>query len=286
MSKGLRILQGGFGRVALLDMDQPLVEHAHEHCHVLIKAGGDDTYFRVRDRLVPLTDETAVLVNSWEPHTYWHVAGAPNAVILALYIEPAWLGTISRALQASGHPRFFPDPCARIDVQISRPVATLVDCLLHGTEISTAEIEELVFDVMISTISRFSDWKDLGGQSANLQHASDFRIRRALAYARDNICLSLEPGELSRVAGLSRAHFFQRFRDCVGVTPRMYLNVLRMEQAHRLITRSQLDIGSISAELGFPAQSHFTRFFKHHQGLAPTSFRRVTEVVGPGRSPA
>ncbi len=92
MSNALRIARGRFGRVALLDMDRPLVRHAHPHCHVLLKVEGADTQFSVRDRLVPLTDESAVLVNAWEPHAYAHDQARPKTVILALYIEPQWLG--------------------------------------------------------------------------------------------------------------------------------------------------------------------------------------------------
>ena len=61
MSTAVRILQGKFGRVCLLDMDRPLVTHAHSQCHVLIKVSGEDTSFSVRDKSYPLTDHTAVL---------------------------------------------------------------------------------------------------------------------------------------------------------------------------------------------------------------------------------
>ena len=63
MSKALRIAHGGFGRVALLDMDYSLVRHAHPHCHVLLKVEGADTQFQVDDTMYPLTDLGAVLVN-------------------------------------------------------------------------------------------------------------------------------------------------------------------------------------------------------------------------------
>ena len=67
MSTALRIAHGAFGRVALLDMDRPLVRHAHPHCHVLLKVEGADTAFVVGDTVYPLTDDTAVLVNGWQP---------------------------------------------------------------------------------------------------------------------------------------------------------------------------------------------------------------------------
>ena len=59
MSDALRIRNGEFGRVALLDMDRSLVRHAHPHCHVLLKVDGADTSFLVSDYVAPLTDETA-----------------------------------------------------------------------------------------------------------------------------------------------------------------------------------------------------------------------------------
>ncbi|MGH9992996.1 MAG: AraC family transcriptional regulator, partial [Nitrososphaera sp.] len=89
MSTAIKIFQGRFGRVALLDMNASLVAHAHHHCHILIKAGGADSAFLVRGERQPLTDETAVLVNAWEPHAYTHAAPpGEQTLILALYIEP------------------------------------------------------------------------------------------------------------------------------------------------------------------------------------------------------
>src|ERR1700704_3021712 len=82
MSTALRIAHGAFGRVALLDMDWSLVRHAHPHCHVLLKVEGADTQFVVGDTVYPLTDNTAVLVNGWQPHSYVHDPERPRTVIL------------------------------------------------------------------------------------------------------------------------------------------------------------------------------------------------------------
>ena len=43
-------------------MNASLVAHAHHHCQILLKAGGADSAFQVRDERQPLTGETAVLV--------------------------------------------------------------------------------------------------------------------------------------------------------------------------------------------------------------------------------
>jgi hypothetical protein len=104
MSTALRIAHGAFGRVALLDMDWSLVRHAHPHCHVLLKVEGADTQFVVGDTVYPLTGDTAVLVNGWQPHSYVHDPARPRTVILALYIEPEWLRRSGRAGRRAAHP--------------------------------------------------------------------------------------------------------------------------------------------------------------------------------------
>ena len=108
MSKVIRLLHGEFGRVALLEMDAPLVTHAHHHCHILCKVGGPDTAFQVRGKNCPLTNDNAVLINAWEEHSYLHLpVGGSNPVLLALYLEPKWLASFSKKFLASSHPCFF-----------------------------------------------------------------------------------------------------------------------------------------------------------------------------------
>ena len=128
MSNALRIAHGPFGRVALLDMDAPLVRHAHPHCHVLIKAEGADTQFLVRDQIAPLTRESAVLINAWESHSYVHDLQRPRTIILALYIEPVWLGCFRHNWIASNAPGFFHQPGVLLPLRVRR----LADELAEG----------------------------------------------------------------------------------------------------------------------------------------------------------
>ena len=156
MSTAVRVFQGKFGRVALLDMDRPLVTHAHSQCHVLIKVSGEDTFFSVRDKQYPLTDQTAVLVNSWEPHAYTHHSpDAPRTIILALYIEPVWLVEIEKTLISSGHPGFFLRSCAEISSPIRKLANALAMQMLYGDQLSEQSLEAQLSNLMISVIDAF-----------------------------------------------------------------------------------------------------------------------------------
>ncbi|MBP2303574.1 helix-turn-helix transcriptional regulator [Azospirillum picis] len=278
MSKAMRIHQGAFGRVALLDMDNALIHHAHPHCHVLIKASGADTQFAVGEKLWPLRDDTAVLVNGWEAHSYAHRPGAPRTVILALYIEPRWLGAMQREFTASGNPGFFPQSCGELSPQIRRLADRMAAELLYDDP-SGERMEQALFDLMIAIIDRFSDWRTLSGVRAGMPVASDFRIRQAVRFMRQTLGEEFEANRVAAAAGLSRAHMFRLFQQTLAITPALYFNVLRMEAAIDAMAASRESATEISGRLGFSAPSHFSRFFKNHQGVTPTEYRRVVTLL-------
>ena len=279
MSTALRIAYGSFGRVALLDMDRSLVRHAHPHCHVLIKAEGADTAFAVGDRLIALTDHQAVLVNAWEPHAYVHDPTKERTVILALYIEPQWLRSIQRTWAASGGPGFFDRPAGEVSPRI-RTLAMDLATVMVSDPAGRATQEQLLSDLMISVIERFTPWRTFAGllvRSAD-HHGFDWRIRRAVELIRSTPRRGISIATLAREAGLSRAHFYRLFQRSTQVSPHVYLNVVRMELAVKSVVDSSESLAAVSDALGFAAPAHFTRFFREHAGVKPSEFRAVTRM--------
>lgn len=272
--------------MALLDMDAPLVGHAHHHCHILIKAGGVDSEFSVRGQRVPLTDDSAVLVNAWEYHAYEHnLQQAQNALILALYIEPAWLADIQRSLVLSGHPHFFPQTCVRI-TQMTRKIAEeFVLELWWADEVSPRRLEDLLFNLIIVVIDSYSGWRDLSGLLRSKPPVSiDARIRQSIALMKQDVVHDFDMDKVAAAAGLSRAHFFTLFQRDTQVTPLVYANVLRFEAAIERLTASEEPVGDVAHGLGFSAPGHFSRFFRSHLGITPSDYRRVVNLFDPPKT--
>lgn len=283
MSTALRIAHGAFGRVALLDMDRSLVRHAHPHCHVLIKADGADTQFSVGDHLVSLTDHQAVLINTWEPHAYVHDQMRPRTIILALYIEPSWLKLFRPNWAASGAPDFFEKPAGEVSPRIRRLAMDLAAIMMADPGANTAH-EQLLSDLMISMIERFTPWRTL---SRNLQEIEnnrnrfDWRIRRAVNLLRGEPQIIHDVNALAKEAGLSRAHFYRLFERSTRMTPHVYINLLRMELAVKSVVHANDSLALVSSKLGFNNQGHFTRFFSDHAGVNPSEFRNVARLSSP-----
>lgn len=280
MSTALRIAHGAFGRVALLDMDRSLVRHAHPHCHVLIKADGADTQFSVGDNLVPLTDKQAVLINTWEPHAYVHDQNRPRTIILALYIEPAWLKNFRSNWDASGAAGFFEKPAGEVSPRIRRLAMDLASVMLADPGANSTQ-EQLLSDLMISVIERFTPWRTVSRRLQDIDRNRDrfdWRIRRAVNLIRLEPQMGHDVDSLARESGLSRAHFYRLFERSTRMTPHVYLNLLRMELAVKSVVHTDDSLSAVSDKLGFSAQGHFTRFFRDHAGVTPSEFRQVARM--------
>ena len=279
MSTALRIAHGAFGRVALLDMDWSLVRHAHPHCHVLLKVEGADTQFVVGDKVYPLTDTAAVLVNGWQPHSYVHYPERPRTVILALYIEPEWLTAFRPGWAASGAPGFFSHPTGEVSPHIRGLAMNLAADMMARPE-ARAEHEALLSDLMIAVIERFTPWRSFPASIREMSaRGSDWRIRKAAAAMRSETGRGTALESFAREAGLSRAHFFRLFESSVGVPPKVYLNVVRMEKAVDAVLNQSAAVADISHQLGFAEPAHFTRFFRNHSGVSPREFRNVSRLA-------
>lgn len=279
MSDALRIAHGAFGRVALLDMDRSLVRHAHPHCHVLLKVDGDDTQFLVGDHVAPLTDDLAVLVNAWETHAYVHDPSRRNALILALYIEPEWLRSFRPNWAASGSPGFFEHSAGEVSAHIRQTALDLAAEMVHEPGASRRQ-EELLSELMIAVIERFTPWRSIGASLREIARSSavDFRVRRAISLMRSDPAARLSIERLANEAGLSRAHFFRMFESSTGVTPHVFLNVLKVELAVGAVVDGEESFSAIGDRLGFSAPAHFTRFFRDHCSVAPSEFRNVARL--------
>ena len=279
MSTALRIAHGAFGRVALLDMDCSLVRHAHPHCHVLLKVEGEDTQFLVGDRICKLTDTTAVLVDGWQSHAYVHDPNRQRTLILALYVEPKWLMEFRPGWAASGAPGFFGQPQGEVSPRIRELAMSLAADMMTRPECVSAH-ESLLSDLMIAVIERFTPWRSFPSSIREMSASSgDWRIRRATEAMQAEGRQTFNIEKFAKGAGLSRSHFFRLFESSVGVPPKVYMNVVRMEQAVRAVLHDDASVGDISECLGFAEPAHFTRFFRNHSGVGPREFRNVSRLA-------
>lgn len=73
--------------------------------------------------------------------------------------------------------------------------------------------------------------------------------------------------------GLARSQFSKYCQQITNRTPIEFLTDCRMEAAIRMLTKSDLPIGSIAGRCGFQSSRYFSTAFKNRIGVSPGSFR-------------
>jgi AraC-like DNA-binding protein len=273
MSKILGFFTGRFGKVVLFDANEPVHEHAHSQLHVLIKIEGADSSFDVGGEKVLLTNDQMVLLNPWSPHANPRDSDAESTILLALYLEPVWLGMIGQNMSTESANTLFSENFGQMSYEVKQSsfeVARLVQDSIGQEE----NLEELLFNLMREIVEHFCN-QSLQRQLPHPSRQIDYRIRAAVKYMRDHTSKEVKLDSLAKHVSLSRSRFYEQFRACVGVSPRVYLDALCIEEAIRLLSSKNRTLADISETLGFSAQAHFTRFFRSKMGVPPSDIRRV-----------
>lgn len=273
MSHALSVCHGEFGRAALYMLDRTIITHAHREGHLIFYLGGREARIIINGTEHALDGSHAVAVSPWEPHSF-ETNGEGACFNLVMYIKPMWFLENNASAEYALN---FGAPMVRITPKIS-------DCIKRLTGLLMDDESRDLFDAMLFETTRICfehSWKNAPRLSP-LQRArcrfSDFRVRRSLRFMQENLTYDVEMESLARNVGLSRAHFFKLFKRQMGVTPNIYLNTLRSEQAIDDLLTTPKSVTDIAYDLGFSSQASFTRFFSSNVGISPSEYRRVAHV--------
>ena len=97
--------------------------------------------------------------------------------------------------------------------------------------------------------------------------------RRISEYIDSHLGESISLEAMAEMAGLSVNHFARAFRQSTGLAPHAYLVQRRIEQAERLLSRTDLPLSQIALAVGFADHSHFARHFRRLTGATPSVAR-------------
>lgn len=105
-------------------------------------------------------------------------------------------------------------------------------------------------------------------------------VKRAEDYLARHLADPLTVAELAMRVGVSVRSLHRGFLDFRGVTPARYLQNLRIEAAHRLMTSGDCMMGlrQVAAEVGFGSYAPFWRAYVRKYGCAPSLTRRGDDL--------
>jgi AraC family transcriptional regulator len=133
-------------------------------------------------------------------------------------------------------------------------------------------------DVLEAQTRQLRTWLETPSSQAKRSHLrgglSPAALRRVQLFVEANLGGTIHLHDLAARAALSPYHFARAFKTSAGVTPRMYVEQRRIEQAKRLLTESTQSLAQVAMDVGFGTQSRLTSTFKRRTGFTPGEYRR------------
>ena len=103
-------------------------------------------------------------------------------------------------------------------------------------------------------------------------------IRAGIEYIEEHYREKCTLNQIAAYADRSPIYFHDAFGDVMGMTPYEYIAQLRLEEAKRLLSLTDMDPCDIAEYCGFCSQSYFNFVFKKAMGMTPLNFRRTAAV--------
>lgn len=122
------------------------------------------------------------------------------------------------------------------------------------------------------------DWHDVGQQPfaalARSRQSGDAVIARCQVWVAEHYDQNNPVAGMVRLSGLSARSFARRFMRATGMSPREYVQTLRLEEAKHLLEVSDASIEAVANLVGYEDASFVGRLFRRKVGLTPAQYRR------------
>ncbi len=93
---------------------------------------------------------------------------------------------------------------------------------------------------------------------------------------------SIQMAEIRDLVGITTKRLIALFRAEIGLSPKAYARVRRLQAALRLL--GSMSGAQVAAEIGYFDQAHFVREFRSFTGMTPTQYTQQRLVL-PGHVP-
>jgi len=99
------------------------------------------------------------------------------------------------------------------------------------------------------------------------------KFGKVINYINKHFAEDISSSFLSSKFGYEEAYFCRKFKKNTGITVMKYIQVLRLEESKKLITKSDFSIKDIALTCGFSDVAYFTNCFKKLYQMTPTQMR-------------
>ena len=248
----------------------------HDFCELCYVEKGNIELCLENERLM-LCRDSIVFIEPDTVHSYFSENGNSNKVFVICFECP------SHPLKALSGVRFSPDDsrsyCVKKIIEECKntfrtnendQLELLSSPSFGGQQAIILQLEYLLIDLLRQLSSeKNSDIVFLNGE----KFYPDL-VDIIVGYLRSNVNRKVTLDDICDKFNYSRSFICKIFKEQTGESLITYFNKLKIEEAKRLLSDTEMSISSISELLGFSEAKYFGVMFKKQVGISPAAYRK------------
>ncbi len=194
-----------------------------------------------------------------------------------IYTDPSQLltGVSPSVLHSLGKQlRTLTMPQAVISAESAPAVYALVEMIAEELQTGDSGHDLIVrelFSALFLKLMRILPRVPVVQSAANARMSA---LAPAMTCISENYMNDLSIEELAQLCHVSPSHFRRLFKSLLGLPPRDYLHMVRVERACALLSGGKYSVTEIGLMVGYPSPSSFTRQFHRLYGISPRQWRQ------------
>ena len=105
------------------------------------------------------------------------------------------------------------------------------------------------------------------------EHKTSQKMQKAIEYIKENYNSDLNMAVVSNYISMNYSLFSFTFKQYTGTNFVNYLKDIRVGEAKKLLTETDMKVNEISQAVGYDHEKHFMKTFKSLTGLTPSQYR-------------
>ncbi len=252
---------------AQFDTDWHSIMHTHPFTELFYVLKGKGT-FHVEDRILDVTEDDLVIVNSNINHTESSNGESPlEYIVLGIEGISILAGNNDDEVQLYSLHNY---------ENYKHEILFYIKTLLQEASTKTDYydlISQNLLDVLIMNIIRRTKSELIIETSNKISHECAYVKQYLDQHFSENINLD----ELAKISYINKYYLVHSFKKYAGMTPINYLNHKRLKEACMLLRTTNHSIAQIASIIGMSSQSYFCQSFKKQYQMSPNEYRKESQ---------
>ena len=268
------MVEGQFGKVVVIELCHKLVLHSHPEIQFSYWLAGGQCNGRVGDVSACCSETQAIVVNRYQAHDAELAQAYMPATLLVVYLNEDWFDH-------------------NFSTQVG-PIHFQLGQLIHTSEMRSKSWD-LMQKILFSKVRDIKSIQDdvqalirltldnnlhlvVSKTNAIRRKMLDYRLRVALTHLSDNMTEHGLMKNLSKSVGVSRSRLYELFKKELQSTPKLIWNSVLIDAVVHNLASHEMDLSRVSEKLGFSTAANFSRFFRRHKGVTPSTYKKKIKI--------